>query len=57
MDAQDAQDNQEATLLHDKPTPAMILCGFADVLDCKPAASRKILYILCIHVIKPSAHM
>ena len=57
MDAQDAQDNQEATLLHDKPTPAMILCGFADVLDCKPAASRKILYILCIHIIKPSAHM
>ena len=31
MDAQDAQDNQDTTLLHKRPTPAMIACGFADV--------------------------
>ena len=31
MDAQDAQDNQDATLLHERLTPAVIGCGFADV--------------------------
>ncbi len=49
MDAQDAQDNQDGTLLHARLTPAMIVCGFADVQDCKAAVSRK---ILCIHVNK-----
>ena len=41
MDAQDAQDNQDATLLHKRLTPAMVAYGFADVQDCKPAVSRK----------------
>ena len=45
----DAQDNQDGTLLHARLTPAMIVCGFADVQDCKAAVSRK---ILCIHVNK-----
>ena len=56
MDAQDAQDNQHGTLLHERLTPAMIDCGFADVQNCKPAVSRKILCILCIHVNKTSTH-
>ena len=50
MDAQDAQDNQDGTQQYERLTPAMIACGFADVKDCKPAVSRKILCILCIHV-------
>ena len=41
MDRQDGQDNQDATLLHERLTPAMIARGFADVQDCKPAVSRK----------------
>ena len=47
----DAQDNQ-----HERLTPAMIACGFADIPDFKPAVSRKILRILCIHVNKPFTH-
>ena len=31
MDAQDAQDIQDGTLQHERLTPAMIACGFADV--------------------------
>ena len=31
MDAQDAQDNQDERLLHERVTPAMIACGFAEV--------------------------
>jgi len=31
MDAQDAQDNQDATMLHKRLTPAIIACGFAGV--------------------------
>ena len=41
MDAQDAQDNLDGTLLHEKPAPAMIVCGFADGQDYKLAVSRK----------------
>ena len=50
MDAQDAQDNQNGTLLHEKLAPALIVCGFADAQDYKLVVSRKILCILCIHV-------
>ncbi len=50
MDAQDTQDNQDGTLVHEKPALAMIVCGFADAQDDKLAVSRKILCILCIHV-------
>ena len=50
MDAQDAQDNQDGTLLHEKPAPAMIVCGIVDTQEYKLAVSRKILCILCIHV-------
>ena len=39
MDAQDAQDNLDGTLLHKKPAPAMIVCGIADTQDYKPAVS------------------
>ena len=39
MDAQDAQDNQDGTLLHEKPAPAMIVCGFADAQDYQLAVS------------------
>ena len=56
MDAQDARDNQTGRLLHERLTPATITCGFADVQEFKPAVSRKILCILCIHVNKPSTH-
>ena len=31
MDAQDAQDNQDLTLLHERLTPAMTASGFVDV--------------------------
>ncbi len=55
MDAQDAQDNEDGRLLHERLAPAMIACGFADVQDGKPAVSQKLLCILCIHVNKPSA--
>ena len=56
MDAQDAQENQHGTLLHGRLTPAMIDYEYADVQNCKPAVSRKILCILCIHVNKTSTH-
>ena len=46
----DAQDNQYGRLLQERVTRAKIACGFADAQDCKPAVSRKILSILCIHV-------
>ncbi len=39
MDAQDAQDNQYGTLLHEKPVPAMIVSGFADAQDYQLAVS------------------
>ena len=39
MDAQDAQDNQDGTLLHEKPAPAMIVCGIADTQEYEPAVS------------------
>ncbi|MDE2964432.1 MAG: hypothetical protein OXU26_10995, partial [Acidobacteriota bacterium] len=41
IDAQDAQDNQDERLLHERLTPAMIVCGFVDVQDYKPAVSGK----------------
>ena len=50
MDAQDAQDNQDGTLLHEKPAPAMIVCGFADAQITSLPFPEKILCILCIHV-------
>ena len=56
IDAQDAQDNQDGRLLQETRTRAMIACGFEDVRDYKPAVSRKILCILCIHVNKQSTH-
>ncbi|MDE2757550.1 MAG: hypothetical protein OXU26_10400 [Acidobacteriota bacterium] len=34
MDAQDAQDHQDPTLLHQRLAPAMTASGFADVQDC-----------------------
>ena len=40
MDAQDAQDNQDGTPLHEKPATAMIVCGFADAQDYRLAVSR-----------------
>ena len=40
IDAQDAQENQDGRLLHERQTPAMIANGFADVQDYKPAVSR-----------------
>ena len=39
MDRQGEQDNQDETLLHEKLTPAMIACGFADTQECKPTVS------------------
>ena len=33
IDAQDAQDKQDGTLLHEKLTSAMIACGFADAQE------------------------
>ena len=33
IDAQDAQDNREGTLLHEKLTSAMIRCGIADAQE------------------------
>ena len=41
IDAQDAQDNQDGTLLHQRLTLAMIARGFVDSLDDKSAVSRK----------------
>ena len=39
INAQDAQDNQDGTLLHGKLAPAMIARGFADAQDYKLAVS------------------
>ena len=39
IDAQDAQDKQDGTLLHGNLTSAMIACGIADAQDCKRADS------------------
>ena len=41
IDAQDAQDNQDETLLHERLTRAMIARGFVDAQDDKPAVSGK----------------
>ena len=41
IDAQDAQDNQDRRLSHERLTPAMIACRIAEVQDCKVAVSRK----------------
>ena len=30
IDAQDAQDNQDGTLLHEQPAPAMIVSGLSE---------------------------
>ena len=35
----DAQDEQDESLLHEKPAPAMIACEFADAQDYKLAVS------------------
>ena len=35
----DAQDIQDGPLLHEKPAPAMIVCGFAEAQDYKLAVS------------------
>ena len=48
----DAQDNQDGRLLQETLTRVMIVCGFEDVREHKPAVSGKILCILCIDVIK-----
>ena len=57
IDAQDAQDSQDWTQLQGKLVLAMIRPGCADARDCttpesEKKLSRKILYILCIHVDK-----
>ena len=39
MDRQDAQDNQDETLLHEKLTGAKIRYAFADAQECKPTVS------------------
>ena len=41
IDAQDAQDNQDGRLLQETLTRAMIVCGFEDVREHKPAVSGK----------------
>ena len=41
MDAQDAQDNQDETLLHAELTPAMIRCGIADTQENKTTDPQK----------------
>ncbi len=39
IDAQDAQDEGDESLLQEEPAPAMIVCGFADAQDHKLAVS------------------
>ena len=39
MDAQDAQDERDESLLQEKPAPAMIACEIADTQDYKRAVS------------------
>ena len=41
IDAQDAQDKQDGTLLQERLAPAMIVGELADVRDYKPAVPRK----------------
>ena len=41
IDAQDAQDHQDGRLLQETLTRAMIVCGFEDVREHKPAVSGK----------------
>ena len=41
IDAQDTQDNQDRRLLQETLTRAMIVCGFEDVREHKPAVSGK----------------
>ena len=41
IDAQDAQDNQDGRLLQETLTRVMIVCGFEDVREHKPAVSGK----------------
>ena len=41
IDAQDTQDNQDGRLLQETLTRAMIVCGFEDVREHKPAVSGK----------------
>ena len=48
IDAQDAQDEQDGPLLHEKPALAMTRSGLADAQEYKLAVSLKILCILCI---------
>ena len=51
IDAQDTQDKQDESLLHQKPDRAMIRSGLADARDDKtPDSQNQILYILCIDV-------
>ena len=38
IDAQDAQDKQDESLMHQKPDRAMIGCGLADARDDKTQA-------------------
>ena len=52
----DAQDNQDGRLLQETLTRAMVVCGFEDVREHKPAVSGKILCILCINVNQKSTH-
>ena len=47
MDIQDGQDNQDETLLHGKPTLAMIAWGFADFQEYKTADCLKKSCISC----------
>ena len=39
IDRQDRRGKQDGTLLHEKPAPAMIVCGIADTQDYKLAVS------------------
>jgi len=39
IDAQDAQDYQDESFLHQKPARAVIRSEFTDAQDCKPAVS------------------
>ena len=39
IDAQDARDKQDESLLHEQPVPAVIESGITDALDCRPAIS------------------
>ena len=56
MDAQDAQDNQDGRLLHEKPAPALIVCGFADAQEYKLAVTGKNPVHPCESKLVPSLH-